>query len=127
MTVHSSVELDHTIVHSRDRSESAHFLADILGLEVGPQSGPFLPVGTANGVTLDFADAPVEEIKEQHYAFLVSEEQFDVSFARLKEHGVTYYADPFRRRPGEINQGGGRRGVYFLDPSGHSMELLTGA
>ncbi|MBO0694073.1 MAG: VOC family protein [Acidimicrobiaceae bacterium] len=118
------VELNHTIIHSRDREASAHFLADILGLEVGQPTGRFLPVQTTNGVTLDFA-TDSERVAPQHYAFLISEEQFDDAFARLEKTGAQYFADPRRSRPGEINHNHGGRGVYFLDPDGHSMEMLT--
>ena len=119
------VELNHTIVHARDRQESAEFLAHILGLEVGPEFGPFLPVDTSNGVTLDFATTPAESIVPQHYAFLVSDAEFDAAFDRIKAAGVEYYADPFRKRPHEINHNDGGNGVYFLDPSGHAMEIIT--
>lgn len=119
-----AVALNHTIVHCRDRRESAEFLAHILGLRVGAVVGRFLPVVTANGVTLDFAtsDGPVTP---QHYAFLISEAEFDVAFARIVASGVTYWADPQARRPGEINRNFGGRGVYFPDPSGHYLEILT--
>jgi catechol 2,3-dioxygenase-like lactoylglutathione lyase family enzyme len=120
-----SVELNHTIVHSRDNRESAAFLADILGLEIGAAWGPFIPVSTANGVTLDFASIPAESIVMQHYAFLVSDAEFDDAFARLQKQGIAYYADPHMRLPGEINHHHGGRGVYFLDPSGHGMEIIT--
>jgi len=120
-----TVELNHTIVHARDRRISAEFLADILGLEVGPASGRFLPLTTANGVTLDFARSDEEVITTQHYAFLVSEAEFDAGFEKIEQTGITYYADPGRSRPGEINHNDGGRGVYFLDPVGHVMELLT--
>ncbi|MCX4850080.1 VOC family protein [Streptomyces sp. NBC_00893] len=120
-----SVELNHTIIHSRDNRESAEFLADILGLEVGEEWGPFIPVATANGVTLDFATIPEASIAMQHYAFLVSEGEFDTAYARIKDLGVTYYADPHRKHPGEINHNDGGRGVYFIDPAGHAMEIIT--
>ena len=120
-----AVELNHTIIHSPDNQESAQFLAHILGLEVGPQWGPFVPVATSNGVTLDFATAPAQSIATQHYAFLVSDEEFDAAFGRIQEAGLTYYADPFRSQPGEINHNHGGRGVYFMDPAGHGMEILT--
>lgn len=119
------VELNHTIIHSRDKRASAEFLAGILGLEVGEEAGPFIPVATANGVTLDFASIPAESITMQHYAFLLSEDEFDAAWARIREAGVEFYADPRLRRPGEINHGSGGRGLYFLDPSGHGMEILT--
>jgi extradiol dioxygenase family protein len=120
-----SIELNHTIVHSRDNRESAEFLARILGLEVGAEWGPFIPVATSNGVTLDFASAPAESIVMQHYAFLVSEEDFDAAFGRIQQSGITYYADPHMQHTGEINHHHGGRGLYFLDPAGHGMEILT--
>ncbi|KJY29011.1 MULTISPECIES: VOC family protein [Streptomyces] len=120
-----SVQLNHTIVHSRDNRESAEFLAHILGLEVGPEWGPFVPVETGNGVTLDFATIPAESITPQHYAFLVSEEEFDSAFEKIRAGGVEYFADPHRKHPGEINHNDGGRGVYFLDPVGHAMEIIT--
>ncbi|WP_377267959.1 VOC family protein [Peterkaempfera sp. SMS 1(5)a] len=119
------VELNHTIVHSPDKRESAEFLAGILGLEVGEEWGPFIPVATSNGVTLDFATVPAGSIVMQHYAFLVSDEEFDAAFGRIREAGVAYYADPNLKQPGEINHHHGGRGVYFLDPGGHGMEIIT--
>lgn len=120
-----SVELNHTIVHSRDNRESAEFLARILGLEVGTPWGPFVPVGTSNKVTLDFATVPAQSIVMQHYAFLVSDEEFDAALERIERAGITYFADPHGRQPGEINRNHGGRGLYFMDPSGHGMEIIT--
>jgi extradiol dioxygenase family protein len=120
-----AVELNHTIVHARDKRESAEFLAGILGLEVGAEWGPFIPVATANGVTLDFATIAADQIRTQHYAFLISEQEFDASFERIKQAGITYYADPHGQHPGEINHNDGGRGLYFIDPSGHGMEIIT--
>ncbi|OON82532.1 VOC family protein [Streptomyces tsukubensis] len=120
-----SIELNHTIVHAKDNRESAEFLAHILGLEVGTPMGPFIPLETSNGVTLDFANAPAESIVTQHYAFLISEAEFDLSFERIKAAGLTYYADPHGKQPGEINRHDGGRGLYFLDPVGHGMEIIT--
>ena len=119
------VELNHTIVAARDKRAAAQFLADILGLTVGPPFGPFIPVQTSNGVTLDFADSGAERITPQHYAFLVSEEEFDAIFGRMKQAGITYYADPGHRRAGQINHNDGGRGTYFSDPNGHNMEIIT--
>lgn len=120
-----SVQLNHTIVHSRDNRESAEFLARILGLETGTEWGPFIPLELANGVTLDFATIPAESIVMQHYAFLVSEAEFDGILRRIQERGVTYFADPHGRHPGEINRNDGGRGMYFMDPAGHGMEVIT--
>jgi catechol 2,3-dioxygenase-like lactoylglutathione lyase family enzyme len=120
-----SVELNHTIVASRDKKKSAEFLAGILGLEVRPAFGPFIPVETGNGVTLDFMDADPERIVGQHYAFLVSEKEFDAIFDRIKKAGITYYADPGHSQAGQINRNDGGRGAYFDDPDGHNLEIIT--
>ncbi|GAA3374964.1 VOC family protein [Streptomyces sannanensis] len=121
-----SIQLNHTIVFARDKRASAEFLAGLLGLEVGEEWGPFLPVTTSNGVTLDFASLPESDpIAPQHYAFLVSEDEFDATFGRIKEAGITYYADPHRKHPGQINHNDGGRGLYWMDPVGHGMEIIT--
>lgn len=119
-----AVQFNHTIVLSRDRETSARFLADILGLSVGRPFGPFLPVVTANGVTLDFMTVG-RDVPMQHYAFLVAEEEFDRILARLVERKIPIWADPHGQEPGRINRNDGGRGVYFLDPSGHGMEAFT--
>ncbi|MET9925967.1 MULTISPECIES: VOC family protein [unclassified Streptomyces] len=120
-----SVELNHTIIHSRDNRESAAFLADLLGLDIGPEWGLFIPVVLANSVILDFATIPEESITPQHYAFLISEAEFDTAFARIQELDIAYYADPHQKLPAQINHNDGGRGVYFPDPSGHFLELIT--
>jgi catechol 2,3-dioxygenase-like lactoylglutathione lyase family enzyme len=119
------VQLNHTIVHASDKKASAEFLASLLGLEVQPQFGPFLPVTVANDVSLDYMDAGDTPVTPQHYAFLVSEEEFDAIFGRIQSAGLTYYADPFRAHPMEINHNDGGRGVYWSDPDGHNLEILT--
>ncbi|MFF0434016.1 VOC family protein [Streptomyces sp. NPDC004327] len=119
-----AVELNHTVVHARDRRVSAEFLAEVLGLEVGAPFGPFLPIEVGNGVTLDYYESDAD-FTSQHYAFLVPDEEFDTMIARLERMGVTYYADPHHGRPGEINNLFGGRGAYFLDPSEHNMEIMT--
>ncbi|MFH9610831.1 VOC family protein [Streptomyces sp. NPDC017448] len=120
-----SVELNHTIVHCRDNRESAEFFAELLDLTVGEEWGPFIPVVLANHVTLDFATIPADSIVPQHYAFLISEAEFDAAFARIQARGIEFYADPQRKLPGEINRNDGGRGVYFPDPGGHWLELIT--
>jgi catechol 2,3-dioxygenase-like lactoylglutathione lyase family enzyme len=120
-----AVELNHTIVHARDNRESAEFFAGLLGLEISGEWGPFVAVALSNGVTLDFATVPGDDIAPQHYAFLVSEEEFDLAYAQIRERGIEHYADPHRRQPGAINRNDGGRGVYFMDPAGHAMELIT--
>ncbi|KQX11844.1 bleomycin resistance protein [Streptomyces sp. Root431] len=120
-----AIQLNHTVVHSYDRSLSAHFLADILGLEVSAPFGPFLPVELSNGVTLDYYEERVTPIHPQHYAFLVPDGSFDAMIDRLEAAGVTYYADPGHTEPGKVNGLFGGRGAYFDDPDGHNMEIIT--
>lgn len=115
--------LNHIIVPARDKDASALFLAEILGVEVRPQWGPFRPVQTANGVTLDFVTST--DVRTQHYAFLVSDAEFDASFARIKTAGIPYYSGPHKTGQGEINHHWGGRGVYFDDPNGHLLEMIT--
>jgi catechol 2,3-dioxygenase-like lactoylglutathione lyase family enzyme len=117
------VQLNHTIVAASDRHRSAAFLADLLGLAAPRTVGPFAEVRLANGVNLDFMDDP--EVHPRHYAFLVTEEEFDLIFGRIHERGLTYWADPFERHPGEINRDDGGRGVYWHDPDGHVLEIIT--
>jgi catechol 2,3-dioxygenase-like lactoylglutathione lyase family enzyme len=119
-----TIQLNHTIVSARDKRESATFLAEILGLADPTPFGPFLVVQLDNGVSLDFADrdGPIEP---QHYAFLVDEPVFDEIFNRIRARALPYWADPARRRPGEFNTNDGGRGVYWEDPSGHFLEIIT--
>jgi catechol 2,3-dioxygenase-like lactoylglutathione lyase family enzyme len=117
-------ELNHTIVPAHDPVASARFLAGILGVRVSPPLSHFTPVELANQVTLDYDRA--ETFEPHHYAFMVSDEEFDASFARIQQAGLTYYADPGCRQAGEIyTSNGTRRGVYFRDPNAHLMEILT--
>jgi catechol 2,3-dioxygenase-like lactoylglutathione lyase family enzyme len=118
------VQLNHTIVMSRDREASARFLTDILGLPEATRFGPFVVVELDNGVSLDFAESEAE-IASQHYAFLITEAEFDEIFARIRERGMDYWADPRRSRPGAINHRDGGRGLYFEDPNGHFLEIIT--
>jgi catechol 2,3-dioxygenase-like lactoylglutathione lyase family enzyme len=119
-----AVQLNHTIVSAHDKRESATFLAEILGLDPPVPFGPFLVVQVDNEVTLDFIDES-GPIHPQHYAFLVSEADFDEIFGRIRARGLPYWADPFRRQPGEINTHDGGRGVYWEDPNGHNLEIIT--
>ena len=119
-----SVSLNHTIVWCRDRKRSAGFLAEILGRPKPTRFGPFLVVELDNGVSLDFYETG-EEIAVQHYAFLIGEDDFDRVFARIEERGIGYWADPGQERAGEINRNDGGRGVYFEDPDGHLLEVIT--
>jgi catechol 2,3-dioxygenase-like lactoylglutathione lyase family enzyme len=117
-------ELNHTIVWCRDKMRSSAFLAEMLGR---PPPRPFLHfmvVELDNNVSLDFYQKD-GEVSVQHYAFLVSEEDFDAILGRIEAKALTYWADPARTQPGEINRHWGGRGVYFEDPDGHLLEAIT--
>lgn len=121
-----SISFNHTIVAARDKRESAQFLAELFGLPEPAPVGRFMAVTLEHGATLDYADVPDgEEIRPQHYAFLVSEDDFDAIYGKISARGINHWADPRGEHPGEINHRDGGRGVYFPDPSGHHMEILT--
>jgi catechol 2,3-dioxygenase-like lactoylglutathione lyase family enzyme len=119
-----AVELNHTIIWCRDKLASSAFLADMFALDPPEPFLHFMVVRLANHVSVDFMqkDRPVAP---QHYAFLVSEAEFDGVMDRLAARGLDYWADPARTRPGEINRHFGGRGVYFADPDGHLLEAIT--
>jgi catechol 2,3-dioxygenase-like lactoylglutathione lyase family enzyme len=119
-----AVQLNHTIVWARDSRTSATFFSEVLGLPSPTHWGPFEVVPIANGTNLDFLDAE-SEIASQHYAFLVSEDEFDTIFGRIKTRGLSYWADPGQTQQGEINRRDGGRGLYFEDPNGHLLEIIT--
>jgi catechol 2,3-dioxygenase-like lactoylglutathione lyase family enzyme len=102
-----SVQLNHTIVSCSDQQRSAAFLSEVLGLPPATRFGHFLVVEADNAVSLDFAE-PGGEIVAQHYAFLVGEDEFDAAFGRIRDRGMTYWADPGKSRPGAINHNDGR-------------------
>jgi catechol 2,3-dioxygenase-like lactoylglutathione lyase family enzyme len=116
------VELNHTIVASRDQDAGARFLVEVLGLPEPVRFGPFTVVEVANGVSLDYLTS--DSVAPQHYAFLVTEDEFDTVSARLAERGLPTWADPGHRRPG-YNRNDGGRGLYFDSPEGHNLEIIT--
>ena len=119
-----TIELNHTIVPSRDKVASARFYQEMFGFEYDGAMGHFEPVRITNqALTLDFDNR--ESFERHHYAFKVSEEEFDTIFARIKDRELIYGSGPFTPEDGEINHWNGGRGVYFRDPSGHLLELLT--
>ena len=119
-----TARLNHTIVAARDKKRSALFLSDLLALASPTVLGPFALVTVGDELTLDFMDTE-GPIHPQHYAFLVSETEFDAIFRRIRERKLAYWADPYRKKPGEINAWDDGRGVYFDDPDGHLLEILT--
>lgn len=122
-----AITFNHTIVAARDKAESAVFLTELFDLPSPKPFGHFLvvAVGSDPPVSLDYADVGDREIHPQHYAFLVSEDEFDAIYGRIRARGLQHWADPRGAREGEINHNDGGRGVYFQDPSGHYLEILT--
>lgn len=119
-----TARFNHTIIAATDRAESAAFFRDILELADAPSWGLFTNLLCEDGVLLQFAEPPVD-IQPQHYAFLVDDDLFDRAYRRLCERTIEHWADPRFERPGEINNEHGGRGVYFRDPAGHFIEMLT--
>jgi catechol 2,3-dioxygenase-like lactoylglutathione lyase family enzyme len=119
-----AIDLNHTIVHVRDPAAAAAALADLLGRPAPVRYGPFHGVELDNGVTLDFMRSDGDPVA-QHYAFLVSEAEFDRIFGRIAERGLRHWADPGRQQSGRINHNDGGRGVYWEDMDGHLLEIIT--
>jgi extradiol dioxygenase family protein len=119
-----AVQLDHLLIAAHDKRESAYFFTELFGLDDPQPAGFFLAVHLGAHLTLDYAE-PGVDFPGQHYAFLVGEDDFDVIFGRVQERGIPYWADPRQEHPGEINRNDGGRGVYFDDPAGHHLEIIT--
>ena len=120
-----SVELNHTIVNVKDRWAAARDVGQVLGLAGATAYGPFAELKLDNGVSLDFMAVGEGTLVPNHYAFLVGEDDFDAAMARIEALGIAYWADPFHERPSAVNSLNGGRGIYFEDPDGHNLELLT--
>ena len=119
-------ELNHLIVWCADRHRGADHVVEIVGLEPPRDfAGQFSIVDLGNGVSLDYADWRGGEITPQHLAFLVSDYEFDAAYGRIRARGIEHWAEPSRRNPGQINHHDGGRGVYWTDPDGHLLELIT--
>jgi catechol 2,3-dioxygenase-like lactoylglutathione lyase family enzyme len=118
-----SITLNHTIVHARDAAATAAFFSDLLGIAPAKRLGHFTIV-QIGATSLDLIETD-EPISSRHFAFLVSEQEFDATFERIKERDITYWADPFRNQPERINHWDDGRGLYFDDPNGHLLEIIT--
>jgi catechol 2,3-dioxygenase-like lactoylglutathione lyase family enzyme len=122
-----TVVIDHVLVPASDKHAAARFLAEMLDLEVTDESAGSPPgrfaVVRVGGVAVDFDDA--ESFDGQHYAFRVSDEEFDAILERVQAAGIEHSADPMHRRRGEINTLEGGRGFYFHSPDGHNLEVIS--
>lgn len=118
-----AIRLNHTIISARDKEESARFLSELFGLPAPRLLGSFAVVQVGD-TSLDFVNDD-GTITQRHFAFLVSEAEFDAIFGKIRDRDMSYWADPFRKKPREINHWDDGRGVYFDDPSGHLLEIIT--
>jgi catechol 2,3-dioxygenase-like lactoylglutathione lyase family enzyme len=120
-----TIVLNHTIVPAKDKDASARFFADMFGLphDLPEAHGHFAPVRVNDTLTLLFDNA--DTVKSQHYAFHVSDAEFDAILERVKSAGLVYGSAPWNIADGKLNDWGGGRGVYFKDPDGHILELMT--
>jgi catechol 2,3-dioxygenase-like lactoylglutathione lyase family enzyme len=118
-----TVVLNHTIVPARDKMAAARFFARIFGLEFKEGDGHFAPVRINDSFTLLFDQN--SSFDSHHYAFHVSDAEFDAIFARVKEEGLAFGSAPWSLDDGKLNDWNGGRGVYFKDPDVHVLELMT--
>jgi len=119
-----AIHFNHTILSARDSKASADFLAEMLGLPEPRRWGPFYMVTTDNDANLDYMHTG-GEIARQHYAFLVGDQEFAEIFGRIRERNLPYWADPGQLKRSETNNHDGGRGLYFEDPNGHLLEIIT--
>ena len=122
-----AITLNHTIVPALDKQASARWFADIFGLAYEASAGHFAPVRVNQTLTLDFDDAKAGEFEIHHYAFHVDDDAFDAILARVRAVGIPYGSAPWQLEDRQLNDWNGGRGVYFRDPNGHVLELLTAA
>jgi catechol 2,3-dioxygenase-like lactoylglutathione lyase family enzyme len=118
-----SITLNHTIVPARDKEAAAQFFARIFGLAVDGNSGHFAPVRINDTLTLLFDKET--SFDSHHYAFHVDNAEFDAILGRIREAGLAYGSAPWSLEDGKLNDWNGGRGVYFRNPDGHVLELLT--
>jgi catechol 2,3-dioxygenase-like lactoylglutathione lyase family enzyme len=118
-----TIVLNHTIVPVRDKTAAAHFFAEIFGLKLKEEGNHFAPVRVNDTLTLLFDEDTA--VRSHHYAFHVSDDEFDAIFARIREAGLAYGSAPWSLDDGKLNDWNGGRGVYFKDPNGHVLELMT--
>jgi catechol 2,3-dioxygenase-like lactoylglutathione lyase family enzyme len=118
-----AIVLDHTIVPAKDKVASAQFFAEIFDLTVKPDQGYFAQVEVNQSLTFDFAAEP--KPRRHHYAFYISDAEFEAIFGRVKARGLPYGSSPYDHRNGQIYTRRGGRGFYFEDPNGHLLEVMT--
>jgi len=129
-----TIRLDHTIVPAQDKHAAAQFFAHVFGLEVEPGRHHFAKVRVNDSLTLAFADEPEawggpgmdpKSGQSHHYAFHISDDEFEQIFSRVKSLGIPYGSEPYSHEDRRINTRRGGRGFYFEDPNGHLLEVMT--
>ncbi len=120
-----TIAFNHAIIAARDRHAAASFFTELFGLPEPTLWGPFAIVTLDHGAFIQFAEPDIADIQMQHYAFLVDDSSFDAIYERMLAGGIEHWADPQQTLPGQINTNHGGRGVYFRDPTGHGMEIIT--
>ncbi|MBO0763610.1 MAG: VOC family protein [Hyphomicrobiaceae bacterium] len=119
-----AITLNHTIVPARDKAAAARLFAELFGLTYEDGKGYFAPVKVNDGLTFLFSDES-PDFESHHYAFHVSDAEFDAIFGHVREAGLVYGSAPWSAQDGKLNDWGGGRGVYFKTPDGHLLELMT--
>src|SRR6266540_1687866 len=118
-----AITLDHTIVPAHDKEAAAQFFAEMFGVSYEGASGHFAPVRVNESLNLDFDNR--DAFESHHYAFVVTDEEFDAILGRVKAAGRSYGSEPNAQDNGQINTRRGGRGFYFRDLDGHSLEVMT--
>ena len=129
-----AIKLNHVIVPAKDKLASAQLFAEIFGLEVKPAEGRFAQVPVDENLTIDFADDEhtrdilhfvPEKLESHHYAFYVTEEEFDGIFGRVKAKGLIYGSGPTTDTDGRVGERRGGLALYFREINGHLLEVMT--
>jgi catechol 2,3-dioxygenase-like lactoylglutathione lyase family enzyme len=119
--------LNHHIVATHDKEATARYFSEILGLKEAVKLGEFAVLKVSGDTTLDFRDSDSDDFDRLHYAFLVTEAEFDEIFGRIRDRGIDFWSDPMHEDAGQVNNWDDGRGVYFNDPNGHRLEIITRA
>ena len=117
------ITLNHTIVPGRDKKRAAAFYSSVFGFQHEPPLGSFTVLRVNDSLTLDFSES--DRFDSHHYAFRVSDAEFDAIFSRIRQAGIAYSADPHHQQENQINTRRGGRGFYLYDPDFHNIEVLT--
>jgi catechol 2,3-dioxygenase-like lactoylglutathione lyase family enzyme len=118
-----AITLNHTIVPARDKEAAARLFAQIFGLTYEGPGEHFAPVKVNDALTFLFDDDT--KFESHHYAFHVSDMEFDAIFRRVQEAGLIFGSAPWSADDGKLNDWGGGKGVYFRTPDGHLLELMA--